>query len=242
MGPRRLVLLVASGLFVLGSVTGTANASVGIRRLQATSATTGTTKANSLTATFASVSSAHSLLVVIASSDGPTVLAKSVTDDGGNTWTNVTQIGFGLEGSFEQQIWYAENAAPAQSVTIDYGDFTGHLAMQLSEYRGVAGRGAADGYSTGSEGISGTECSTSVVPNNPDDLAIGVAGTAPRQAMSLAPPFRGAIQSTVGRNAIRSGFATLSSADLVTFDATWSDPAAYDCVEVLFKARSPATG
>lgn len=238
MRPARLVLLVVNGLLVLGSVAGTANASTaGPRRLQATSAATGTTTASSLTATFASVSSAHSLLVVIASSDGPEVAAKSVTDDGGNTWTSVTQLGFGLDGSFETQIWYAENAAPAQSVTIDYGDFTGHLAMHLAEYRGVARRGAVDGYSTGSDGISGTECSTSVNPNYPEDLAVGVAGTSPRRTMALIPPFRGAIQSTVGRNAIRSGFATLPTTDQATFGATWNDAAAFLCVVVVFRAR-----
>lgn len=238
MRPRRLVLFIVNGLLVFGAVAGTANASTGgVRRLQATSAATGTTTASSLTATFASISSAHSLLVVIASSDGPEVAARSVTDDGGNAWTSVTQLGFGVDGAFETQIWYAQNAAPAQSVTIDYGDFTGHLAMHLSEYRGVARRGALDGYSTGSSGISGTECSTSVSPNYPNDLAVGFAGTSPRRAMALAPPFRGAMQSTVAANAFRSGFATLPTTDVVTFDATWSDAAAFYCEVVVFRAR-----
>jgi hypothetical protein len=209
-----------------------------IKRVQLIQASTGHSKASSLKATFAATSSAHSLLVLIASSDGPEVQAQSVTDDGGNAWRLATQIGFGLQGSFETQFWYAWNTAPALSATIDYGTFTGHLAMDLAEYSGAA-RAAdpLDGFSTGSTGISGEECSTPYVPNHVNDLAVGAAGTAPTRKMALADPFKAVKQARVGKNSVRSGYAILPSQELVMFDATWTEPAAYDCVMILFQPR-----
>lgn len=241
MRASRLMVAVASGALVLGltarpGIAGPGRA--GIRLRQQTSANTGLAMASSLTGTFATASAAHSLLVIVASSDGPEVQAVSVTDDGGNSWRPAVQIGFGLGGQFETQIWYAKNAAPAHSVTIDHGTFIDHLAMDLAEYTGVAVAGdPLDGFSTGSDGISGEECSTSFVPNRPNELAVGVAGTARLRKIGLAAPFSGPPVRRVGRNAARSGAAVLPDMSLVTFTATWGGAAAYDCVMVLFRPR-----
>lgn len=211
-----------------------------IRALQQASASTGNASASSIAASFPLASSNHALLVVVVTSDGPTEPADSVTDDAGNEWHVAVQNGFGLDGALESQVWYAFNALPATTVTVDYGTFTGHLMMDLVEYAGADRvTDPLDGWSPGSQGISGESCTTSLVPTQPGDLAVGISVTSPRRRISVVTAgFKASKQLSAGANSARSGRAVLPTADLLTFETSWTGNAAYACVVVVFRARS----
>jgi hypothetical protein len=235
-----MALIVGSASVCFG--TGVASGAPGqIRTAQTAQATTGAGVDSSITATFASPTAKHHLLVLVAVSDGSVFDSiSSVSDTAGNTWHNVLQTGFFDPGHMETEIWYAANAAPVASVTASWAPFSGHLITKVYDFTGADRVSPPDGFSTGSQALSATSCtSTPVNPSGPNDVAVGMlVGDVHQPITVTSSGFKNAKQlSAGGPLVLRSGVAFLTTTDPVSYAGSSTNQMGWSCFVAAFSPR-----
>jgi hypothetical protein len=192
--------------------------------VQSTGATE-TTAATSLTATFPTATGAGHLLVLSASVyAGPTSPITSVTDSGGNTWTNIGAFSVAGHNS-DGEMWYTANAKAVTSVVINNTSAV-VAAIAVQEFSGVATTSPLD-VSAGTSNTSTSPSSGPVTPTASTDLVVGfVAGHNNAQAMSVTSTgYTTQAQQTSSGPPVASvitGYTVLTSASAQTFAGSFT--------------------
>ena len=145
------------------------------------------TASTSLTATFATSTSAGHLLVLSASVyTGTSNPIASVTDSSGNTWTRIAALSSPGHNS-DGEMWYAANARAATSVTIHTAG-AAVVALGVQEFSGISTASPLDA-SAGTSSSGTAAASGSVKPTAAGDMAVGfLAGHSSPQAISASAP------------------------------------------------------
>jgi hypothetical protein len=144
-----------------------------------------TSSSGALTLTLPATRAGDALVATVAIAAGSTGALASVTDSTGATWVK-GPIGFLTGSNTRVEMWYRLGAQSATSVTASFAVGTKHpLAMNVSEWSGVASAGALDGSASG-KGTSATAATPSLTTSNASDVVIGAVN------------YTGSATSTVG--------------------------------------------
>ena len=145
-----------------------------------------TTTSTTLTATFPTATVAGNLLVLSASLySGSTNHISSITDSGGNTWTNVGAYFVSAHFS-DGEMWYSANAKSDTNVVIHMTTAVA-ASMSVQEFSGIATTSPLD-VSLGTSNTSTAPSSGAVTPTAATDLMVGfIAGHANAQAITVTP-------------------------------------------------------
>src|SRR4051794_3568798 len=201
--------------------------------VQAASATE-SAAATTLSASLTAPSTAGNLLVLSASEyAGATNNIKSVTDDGGNTWTKINAWSTAGHNS-DGELWYSLTTKPAKLVTVTTGS-AAYVSFTVQEFSGVAGLDT-------STGTSGTSTSASSGPPTAaaGKLVVGfVAGHGNSQQMSPTPGYSTQPQvSTTGSVASLITGYQISSGSPPSFGATFGTAMYWAAGVAVFRAAS----
>lgn len=119
-------------------------------------------------ATTISTSSAGDLLIAQIAVNTGSAVVTSVTDSAGNTWVKATS---GAGGSLDSEIWYAVDASPANSVTVNVSG-SRRIAVNISEFDGVAQSSVLDVSNGQYDGGGNTHTTPSITTTVDHDLVL----------------------------------------------------------------------
>ena len=220
----------------------------GTPQLVQTAGASETAAATSLTATFPTATTAGNLLVLSAGVwAGSSNHITSITDSGGNTWTNVGAY-FAAGHFSDGEMWYSANAKSDTNVVI-HVTTAAMAAISVQEFSGVATTTPLDV----SLGASTTTASTApssgaVTPTAATDLMVGlIAGHNNAQAITVTPAIGYTAQAqqtsgTTGGASVVTGYKVLSAASAQTFSGSLTTAVFWASGIAAFKAGAGPTG
>ena len=140
----------------------------------------------SLTVSIPATTTGDALVAAIAVQAASTGPINTVTDSAGGTWTRGPTGS--LTGSNTRiELWYRLNASSVTSVTASFASGTSKpLAINLTEWSGVASASAADGQTNGT-GTSTTAAPPALTTTNASDVVFGAINFSSTSASSGAP-------------------------------------------------------
>jgi len=187
---------------------------------------------------------AGNALFVLVGVKSATVSISSITDNLGNTWT---QVALRTGTSTREYIYYALNVAGGSTtVTVNFSASV-TAAQNLSEFSGIATSSALDVAGAGAQADASTSPATgSVTTANANDLVIGGAGQVSVETVLTGPSnsFAGLSKANTTGGSGASNITQLSAYRIVTatgtFSTAWTVNNAQDWAGIMRRSRRRA--
>ncbi len=176
------------------------------------------TSAATLTVALTPTAPGNALVATIAVAAGSTGAIASVSDSSAGIWTK-GPIGFLSGANTRVEIWYRLGAPSVTSVTASFASgTTKSLAMNVSEWSGVATTSGVDASATAS-GTATLAATAALSTSNASDVVIGAVNYSGTATSTLTSPFISLSNFDVGSNHGRAAYLATSSTG--SYQANW---------------------